>query len=100
MKTISKAIQNRIDKINEMIPVVSSLDDVPTTYDGGTFPYYLEVDKVLTKNQFVYIVAPDGRHNMKFEKRYNVNNEHQLEMLKYDLSLILKTFKKSIKNNS
>jgi len=97
MKKVSKAIQNKINAINEMIPAIETLDEIPIAYDGGTFPFYVEVYEITLKNQFVYINAPKSTHNASFEKRYNVNNENQLDILEHDLALILKTFKKYLK---
>ena len=96
---MKKAITNIIDQINEMIPEVNNLSDYVTTYDGGTFPYYIILDKPIeVKNQYVYIHENKGGHRYGFDKRYNTNNEWKLEELIYHLRLIRKEFKKAIKN--
>ena len=98
-KTVSKAIMNRIIAINEMIPAVLNLDEVPTSYAGGTYPYYIDIKKpIVVSNQFVYIAEEKSSHSYGFEKKYNVNNEGQLEQLKYDLSIIKRAFNQAIKN--
>ena len=95
---MKKAITNVIDQINEMLPKVNALGDYVSTYDGGTHPYYIILDKPIEiKNQFVYIHEDKAEYCYGFDKRYNTNNEHQLEWLMYDLRLIRKEFKKAIK---
>lgn len=97
-KTVSKAIMNRIMAINEMIPSVLSADEVPTSYGSGTWPYYIDIRvPIVVSNQFVYIKEEKGMYSYGFEKRYNVNNEEQLDHLKYDLSIIKRAFNKVIK---
>ena len=99
MKTITKAIQRRIDSINELLPLVNNLDEIPETYAGGTWPYYIQLTgPIKTKNQFVYIQEEKGQYNYGFDKRYNVNDEYSLDQLKYDLSIIKRAFNKSLKN--
>lgn len=99
-KTVSKAIMNRIVSINDMLPSVLNADEVPMSYAGGTFPYYIDVRvPIIIRNQFVYIIEEESRDGYGFEKRYNVNNEYQLEQLKYDLSVIKRAFNKVIKIN-
>ena len=96
---MKKAILNRINKINDMISEIKTLDETPSTYDGGTWPFYIDINSIKVKNQFVYIDENKGVYAIGFEKRYNVNNEGQLDELKYDLSVIKRAFNQSIKNN-
>jgi hypothetical protein len=97
-KTVSKAIMNKVLAINEMLPSVLVADEIPTSYAGGTFPYYVDIRKpIVVSNQFVYITEEKGSHSYGFEKRYNVNNEGQLDELKYDLSIIKRSFNQVIK---
>ena len=97
-KTVSKAIMNKVLAINEMLPAVLNADEVPMTYAGGTFPYYIDIKvPIVVSNQFVYIKEEKGNYSYGFEKRYNVNNEGQLDELKYDLSIIKRAFNKVIK---
>jgi len=94
---MKRAITKVIDQINEMLPKVNALDEYVSTYDGGTFPYYIILDKPIeVKNQFVYIHEDNGEYRYGFEKRYNTNNDWQLEELMYHLRLIKKEFKKAI----
>ena len=98
-KRVSKAIMNRILAINEMIPSVVNADEIPTSYAGGTWPFIIDIQvPIVASNQFVYIKEEKGMHSYGFEKRYNVNNEGQLDQLKYDLSIIKRAFNQVIKN--
>lgn len=105
IKKIPKAVLNRIDEINRLLPIVNNLDTIPLTYDGGTYPEYVILAKpIKVKNQFVYIVGEKGRNERKFEKRYNTNKRvdlwedtNGLASLKYELSVILRAFKRAIK---
>jgi hypothetical protein len=97
-KTVSKAIMNKVIAINDMLPSVLVADEVPMTYAGGTFPYYIDIKvPIVVSNQFVYIKEEKGNYSYGFEKRYNVNNEGQLDELKYDLSIIKRAFNQVIK---
>ena len=97
-KTVSKAITNRIIAINEMLPSVLIADEIPTSYGGGTWPYYIDIRvPIEIKNQFVYIKDVKGWNSYGFEKRYNVNNECQLDELKYVLSVIKRAFNQVVK---
>ena len=98
-KKINAALQRKINAINEMLPKINNLEELPFTYDGGTYPSYIDILSVKVKNQFVYIESNKGFNLMQFDKRYCTNNTYQLEELKQSLSLIIKTFKKAIKNN-
>ncbi len=98
---MKKALLNRINKINDMISDIKNLDETPSTYDGGTWPYSIDINGITIKNQFVYIDENKSRFSYNFEKRYNVNKEEGFgsqEELKWALSLILRTFKKALKN--
>ena len=100
-KKVSKAIMNRVVAINEMLPSVLVADEIPVSYAGGTFPYYIDIRvPIVVSNQFVYITEEKGNNSYGFEKRYNVNNEGQLDELKYDLSIIKRAFNKVITNNN
>jgi len=102
---MKKAIQNRIDAINEMLPLVEkhelSTGHLATTMAGSTYESYVILTQPIeVKNQFVYIHEDKGYHAYGFEKRYNVNKEEgfgSLEQLKYDLSIIKRAFNKLIK---
>jgi hypothetical protein len=99
-KIVPKAIINKVIAINEMLPSVLMADEIPVSYAGGTFPYYIDIRvPIVVSNQFVYIKEEKGSYSYGFEKRYNVNNECQLDELKYDLSIIKRAFNKVIKIN-
>lgn len=96
-----KAILNRINEINELIPLVKATDELVYTYGGSTFPYEIDIDRIDVKNHFVYIRENKGRYSYNFEKRYNTNLDNDIygtEALKYHLSVILRAFKKHLKN--
>jgi len=102
-KFMKKAILNRITQINALLPEIKNLDETPCTYDGGTWPFYIDINGIDIKNQLVYRRENKSRNGDGFEKRYNVNKEEgfgSLEELKWALSLILRTFKKEIKKQS
>ena len=99
---MKKAIQNRIDAINDMLPVVEKHEvatgNLATTMAGSTYESYVILTKPIeVKNQFVYIHEDKSYHGYGFDKRYNVNNEWQLDQLKYDLSIIKRAFNKLLK---
>ena len=99
-KTVSKAIMNKVIAINEMLNDVLNSDELPTSYAGGTYPFIIDIQvPIVVSNQFVYIKEEKGMDSYGFEKRYNVNNEGQLDQLKYDLSIIKRAFNQAIKNN-
>ena len=99
---MKKAIQNRIDAINDMLPVVEKHEvatgNLATTMASSTYESYVILTKPIeVKNQFVYIHEDKSYHGYGFDKRYNVNNEWQLDQLKYDLSIIKRAFNKLLK---
>ena len=92
-----KAILNRINEINEMLPLVANAEEIPTTYAGSTFPCYIQLTAPIeVRNQFVYIFEDKSQYGYDFDKRYNVNDYDSLEQLKYDLTQIKRAFKKVI----
>ena len=99
------AITRLIDEINNLLPLVNNCNNYASTYDGGTFPYYIMLDDFITvKNQFVYIKQSNFSNIYPFEKRYNLNNKDQFSVngvkaLLYDLRLIKKSFKNLLNNN-
>jgi glycyl-tRNA synthetase beta subunit len=100
-----KAILNKINEINSLIEEVNQLNEYPTTYNGGTWPYYVVIKPIKVTKQFVTIEndAPCFPFVGKKE-RYNMNkisvcgDEYCNKHLVYTLNVILKTFKKAIKN--
>jgi hypothetical protein len=100
-----KAILNRIEEINNLLPMVANLDEYPTTFAGGTHEHYLILESpIKVQNQFVYICFEQTNYNLEKGKiRYNTNKRgpfdyNGLDALKYTLSIILKSYKKALKN--
>lgn len=101
---MQKSITTRVNEINKMLPKIQALDSIVSTYDGGTFPYYIILTKEIEiKNQFVYIHEQKDRYSYNFEKRYNTNTKNNpfayggYNDLMYALNLIRKEFKKALK---
>lgn len=95
---MKKSLINRINAINELLPKVIEADEIPTTYAGCTFPYYIQLTApIRIKNQFVYISEDKSQYGYNFDKRYNVNDEYSLEQLSYDLTQIKRAFNKVLK---
>lgn len=103
MKT---AIKHKIDAINLLLPIVNELGNFPITYNDGSYPSYVILDKPIeVKNQFVYVFYDTYYNNyIQGKTRYNLNKTGEFDeygeiYLLADLKLILKAFKKSIKEN-
>jgi hypothetical protein len=102
-----KALLKKIDLINSMIDSVNNADEIPVTYAGGTWPYYVQIKSIEVKNQFVTIRPSEdasSRHNyFETKERYNMNkksicgDEYCAKHLNYTLNIILKSFQKVIK---
>ena len=102
-KPVKKMFLNKIAEINEMLPKIKNCDDIPFSYGGTTFPFYIELTKKIeVKNQFVYIFEKEQPYSFGFCKRYNTNKdegESSKDDLLYHLNLIKKTFKSHLKQN-
>ena len=100
---MKKSILNKVNAINELVKTAKSLDiETPVTYDGGTWPYEIDINGVSVKNQFVYIDENKSTYGYGFEKRYNTNHEYgigSLEELNHHLNLIKRTLTKAIKKH-
>lgn len=102
-----KALLKKIDLINSMIDQVNNADEIPLTYAGGTWPYYVQIKPIEVKNQFVTIRPLEdallGYNYFETKERYNMNkksicgDEYCAKHLNYTLNIILKSFKKVIK---
>lgn len=98
-------IQRKIDEANELMMLVSELDETPTTYGGGTWPHYVDINEAISvKGKYVYINWTDRVYNLERKKeRYNVNkvsyfgDDYCRKNLIYTLNLIIKTYKKALK---
>lgn len=102
-----KALLKKIELINSMLEAVNDSADIPVTYAGGTWPYYVQIKPIEVKNQFVTIRPSDDAflsHNyFETKERYNMNkkslcgDEYCAKHLNYTLNIILKAFKKATK---
>lgn len=104
MKKLPKAIENRINEINSLIHQVDNLNEYAYTYAGGTYPYHVDINPIQVDGLKVTIQAKDQKwsHNYIDKKTYKASDldyfsEKGLVMLKEDLSVILKAFKKALK---
>jgi antirestriction protein len=98
------AIERRINEINELLPKVKEADEIAGGYFGSTHYTYVQLEKPIEiKGKYVYIHSANGKYDMTFEKRYNVNKLGDeidgRKSLNYDLSNILKAFKSVLKDN-
>ena len=103
-----KALLKKIEEINSMLPAVNDAGDIPLTYAGGTWPYYVQIEPIEVKNQFVTIrpsLMPDFPIRYSYfetKERYNMNkkdvcDDYGSKHLNYTLNIILKAFKKVTK---
>jgi hypothetical protein len=98
------AIERRINEINKLLPKVKEADEIAGGYFGSTHYTYVQLEKPIEiKGKYVYIHSANGKYDMTFEKRYNVNKLGDeidgRKSLNYDLSNILKAFKSVLKDN-
>ena len=98
-----KATLKKIDLINSLIESVNECDNVPTTYNGGTFPHYVVIKSIRVNNQFVTIESDINTYSFIDKKeRYNINkvsimgDEFCNKHLNHTLNIILKSFNKTL----
>jgi len=102
---VKKSIQNRVDEINALLPIVNDLPNLPYTYGGGTFPsYVILTDPILIKDSYVYIMYAHNvmdnydKGMVRFDlRKKGFDSLMGEEELKEELKVILKAFKRSIK---
>lgn len=103
---VKKSIQDRVDEINALLPIVNDLPNLPYTYGGGTFPSYVILAKpiiiidshvFINYSEFVMDNYDKGlvRFDLKKKGFDSLMGEYEL---KEELKVILKAFKKSIKD--
>lgn len=102
-----KKLIQKIEQINALIDAVNESENIPVTYAGGTWPYYVQIKPIEVKNQFVTIRPSDDasfRYTyFETKERYNMNkksvcgDEFCAKHLNYTLNIILKSFKNAIK---
>jgi hypothetical protein len=101
MKKLPKSIENRINEINQLIPLVDKLGDFAYTYAGGTWPYKVDIKPIEINKLKVIIKAKNpvnvNSNDFLVNEIYNTNDFYNMDALKYDLSVILKAFKKALK---
>jgi hypothetical protein len=104
MKKLPKSIENRISEINAMIPQIDNLENFAWTYNGGTWPSLVNIEPIQVNGLKVTITAKDQKFtkdNFITKQTYKASNldmfaDNGLTGLKYDLSVILKAFKKAL----
>jgi hypothetical protein len=102
MKKFPIVITRKIALINELLPKVIECENIPYTYDGGTFPHYVTVEKITVNNQFVTIYGGQSQYDYIGKQRFNVNNvgmfdENGRNDLNHTLNVIIKAFKSILK---
>jgi hypothetical protein len=103
MKKFPIVITRKIALINELLPKVIECENIPITYNGGTFPHYVTVEKITVNNQFVTIYGDGSQYDYIGKKqRFNVNNLNEFDSegrsdLNHTLNIIIKAFKSTLK---
>lgn len=104
MKTLKKSTLKKIENINSLIVIVNELNEIPFTYNGGTFPHYVSIKPIKVKNQFVTIESNINEYSLIDKKeRYNTSkksvfgDEYCSKHLEYTLNTIYKAFKEALK---
>jgi len=99
MKKFPTALQRRIDEVNEFISRANRLDLLPGGFCESTHYCYVDLEPIVVKNQFVYFTNKrDSPYNFITPKRerLNVNNEEDLDGIKYYLKVIRRTLKSNL----
>ena len=99
---VPRVVENKVKEINDLIRWVQDKDNIVGGYFGSTYYEYLDFEKPIEiRNQFVYIEYYKGGVKGKVKERYNFNQEtgyNSLEELKWELSRILRAFRKAKKD--
>lgn len=105
MKTLKKSTLKKIENINSLIVIVNELNEIPFTYNSGTFPHYVSIKPIKVKNQFVTIESNIKEFSFIDNKeRYNINktsicgDNYCEKHLNYTLNVISKAFNQALKN--
>lgn len=101
-----KSILTRINQINELLPQINNLADYVYTYDGGTWPYLIDINPIevlTTKVKITNKKADKGNYILgdgdgKGEV-YVFSKDYELDELNHTTKVILREFKKALKNN-
>lgn len=101
MQKLPKAIENRINEINQLIPLIDQLENFVYTYAGGTWPYKIDIKPIEVSKLKVVIKAKNpvnvNSNDFLVNEIYNAKDFYSIDALKYDLSVILRAFKKALK---
>ena len=101
------AIERKINEVNDLMTRVSELEEVPTTFGGGTFEHYVDIrEAISTDGKFVTIKWIDKPYNLERGKeRYNVSkvsafgDDYCKKHLMYTLNIIKRAYTRALKNN-
>lgn len=97
-KKISKAITNRINKLNKYIERANKADIYAVEPDS-TWEEAYKFKPITIKGNFLYIEydAPYSSTSKKNKERFNLNSEDALEDAKWQLNWVLRALKKGYK---
>jgi len=98
------ALRRKIDYINGVSKQIKGLENLVYTYDGGSFPYCIDVESIDISNNFVYIWVNANdtyidRTNVTYQ-RFKIDTSNDIfanEDLKHILNVIAKEYKKALK---
>jgi hypothetical protein len=95
-----KKLIQKIEQINAMIEAVNESENIPVTYAGGTWPFYVLIDPIQVNGKFVTIRSAINQNSfIEGKERYNLKkssvfgDEFCAKHLNYTLNIILKSFK-------
>ena len=95
-----KKLLTKIEQINAMIEAVNNAEEIPVTYAGGTWPYYVVIEPITINGKFVTIRSAISQNSfIDGKERYNMNkvstfgDQNCAKHLNYTLNTILKAFK-------
>jgi len=101
----SKSLTNLIDDVNWLMEVANNDGLLVVTYDGGTYPYIIDIKPVQINGKFVTIEAvKPNRHDYISKERFcvtktNLFDDGGLVALEYSLKVIKRALKSTIKQN-
>jgi len=98
-------LRRKIDYINSVSKQIENLDSLVYTYDGGTYPYCIDVESIDITKSFVYIWVNKNdtfidRTNLTYQ-RFKIDTSNDIfanEDLKHTLNVISREYKKALKN--
>lgn len=99
------ALRRKIEYINSVSKQIKNLDNPVYTYDGGSFPYCIDINSIDITNYFVYIwignndTYLNNSNSVKYVK-FTIDTSNDIfanEELKHILNVIAKEYKKALK---